>query len=149
MLRGHAVFELDGDRVDAQAGTLVFAPPHTRRSASAVEGGTMIICWRARRERRTRRAAGNCGPRSPPSIRRASTPRSRTAWSPLSQSLRSIQCCFQPRLLRRLQCGRTSDALDHLRHAVEMSEEFRDSAKADSDLDALHDEPTFRQLIHG
>ena len=27
VLRGHAVFELDGDRVDAPAGTLVFAPP--------------------------------------------------------------------------------------------------------------------------
>ena len=27
VLRGHAVFEIDGDRVDAPAGTLVFAPP--------------------------------------------------------------------------------------------------------------------------
>jgi len=26
VLRGHAVFELDGDRLDAPAGTLVFAP---------------------------------------------------------------------------------------------------------------------------
>jgi hypothetical protein len=39
VLRGHAVFELDGDRVDAPAGTLVFAPPGTRRTASAVEDG--------------------------------------------------------------------------------------------------------------
>ena len=30
VLRGHAVFELDGDRIDAPAGTLVFAPPHTQ-----------------------------------------------------------------------------------------------------------------------
>ena len=45
------------------------------------------------------------------------------------------------------QCGRTSDALDHLRHAIEMSEEFRDSAKDDSDLDAIRDEPAFKQLI--
>src|ERR1700760_3830211 len=35
VLRGHAVFELDGDRVDAPAGTLVFAPPRTKRTASA------------------------------------------------------------------------------------------------------------------
>jgi hypothetical protein len=30
-----------------------------------------------------------------------------------------------------------------------MSEEFRDSAKEDSDLDAIRDEPAFKQLISG
>src|SRR5829696_929674 len=43
VLRGHAVFDIDGDRVDAPAGTLVFAPPRTRRTASAVEDGTTIL----------------------------------------------------------------------------------------------------------
>ena len=43
VLRGHAVFEVDGDRVDAPAGTLVFAPPRTKRVASATEEGTTII----------------------------------------------------------------------------------------------------------
>ena len=43
--------------------------------------------------------------------------------------------------------GRTGDALDHLRHAVEMSEEFRRSARDDSDLDPIRDEPAFKQLI--
>ena len=46
-------------------------------------------------------------------------------------------------------CGRTSDALDHLRHAIEMSAEFRDSAKDDFDLDPIRDEPAFKQLIDG
>jgi hypothetical protein len=36
----------------------------------------------------------------------------------------------------------------HVRHAVEMSEEFRASAKADFDLDAIRDEPAFKQLIN-
>ncbi len=43
VLRGHAVFELDGDGVDASAGTLVYAPPRTKRMASAKEEGTIII----------------------------------------------------------------------------------------------------------
>jgi quercetin dioxygenase-like cupin family protein len=149
VLRGHAVFELDGDRIDAPAGTLVFAPPHTRRSASAVEGGTMIILLE-----------GTPG--------KAYEARGWELWAPLAPLYQAgeyaevadrlvalvavapqypmlffnLACCES-------QCGRTSDALDHLRHAVEMSEEFRDSAKADSDLDALRDEPAFRQLIHG
>jgi len=57
-----------------------------------------------------------------------------------------------PMLFFNLACceslsGRTSDALDHLRQAVKMSEEFRHSAKADSDLDPIRDEPAYRQLI--
>lgn len=45
-------------------------------------------------------------------------------------------------------CGRSSDALDHLRHAIEMSEEFRHSATEDADLDPVRDEPVFTQLIN-
>ncbi len=43
--------------------------------------------------------------------------------------------------------GRTTDALAHLRHAIDMSEEFRVHAKLDSDLDAIRDQRAFRQLI--
>ena len=43
--------------------------------------------------------------------------------------------------------GRKTEALDHLRHAIEMSEEFRDSAADDWDLDPIRDEPAFAQLI--
>jgi hypothetical protein len=57
-----------------------------------------------------------------------------------------------PMLFYNLACcenlsGRTRDALDHLRHAIEMSAEFRDSAKDDSDLDPIRHEPAFNQLI--
>jgi hypothetical protein len=52
----------------------------------------------------------------------------------------NLACCES-------MCGRTSDALDHLRHAVEMSAEFRGSAKDDSDLDPIRHEPAFKQLI--
>src|SRR5712691_6369614 len=37
VLRGRAVFELDGDRVGAPAGTLVFARPGVKRTAVADE----------------------------------------------------------------------------------------------------------------
>ena len=78
VLHGHAVFELDGELFDAPAGTLVFAPPRTKRMASAKEDGTTIIAWKARREGRTRLVAGNFGLPSLRSTGRASTPRSPT-----------------------------------------------------------------------
>ncbi len=148
VLRGHAVFELDGDRVDAPAGTLVFAPPRTRRTASAVEEGTVIILLE-----------GTPG--------KAYEARGWELWAPLAPLYQAgeyaevaerlgalvVVAPQYPMLFFNLaccesRCGRTSDALDHLRHAVEMSEEFRDSAKNDFDLDAIRDEPAFRQLIH-
>ena len=41
--QGRAVFELDGDRVAAPAGTLVFAPPGVKRTAFAEEPETTLI----------------------------------------------------------------------------------------------------------
>jgi quercetin dioxygenase-like cupin family protein len=43
VLRGRATFTLDGDEVDAPAGTLVFARPGTRRGAVAAEDGTAVL----------------------------------------------------------------------------------------------------------
>jgi hypothetical protein len=43
--------------------------------------------------------------------------------------------------------GRTSDALEHLGRAVEMSEFFGAFAKQDSDFDPIRDEPAFERLI--
>jgi len=148
VLRGHAVFELDGDRVDAPAGTLVFAPPGTTRSASATQDGTTILALE-----------GTPG--------KAYEPRGWELWAPLAplyqagayieveDRLRALVAASPqyPMLFFNLACceslsGRTADALDHLRHAIEMSEEFRASAKADSDLDPIRDEPAFQQLIN-
>src|SRR4029079_11834955 len=42
VVRGRAIFELDGDRVPAPAGTFVFAPPGVKRTAFAEEAGTTV-----------------------------------------------------------------------------------------------------------
>jgi hypothetical protein len=147
VLRGHAEFELDGRLVDAPAGTLVFAPPRTKRKASAKEEGTIILALE-----------GTPG--------KGYVARGWELWAPLApryeageyaevaDRLRAVVAAAPqyPMLFYNLACceslcGRTSDALDHLRQAVEMSEEFRGSAKGDSDLDPIRDESAFKQLI--
>jgi tetratricopeptide (TPR) repeat protein len=55
-------------------------------------------------------------------------------------------------LLYNLACcesltGRAADALDHLRQAIDMTEQFRGFAKDDSDFDPIRDDPAFGQLI--
>jgi hypothetical protein len=43
--------------------------------------------------------------------------------------------------------GRTTDAIEHLRLAIERSERDRDLAKKDSDFDPIRDEPAFKELV--
>jgi tetratricopeptide (TPR) repeat protein len=147
VLRGHAVFDIDGDSVDAPAGTLVFAPPRTKRMASAQEEGTTVIAVEGNPEN-------------------AYEPRGWELWAPIAplyeageyaevaERLSAVVAASPqyPMLFFNLaccesRCGRTKDALGHLRLAIEMSEEFRDSAKADPDLDPIRDEPAFKQMV--
>ncbi len=147
VLHGHAVFELDGERVDAPAGTLVFAPPGTRRTASAAQDGTTVLL-----------VEGTPG--------KAYEARGWELWAPLAPLYEAgryaevadrlgalVAAAPQyPMLFYNLACceslcGRTSEALDHLRHAIEMSEEFRASASDDSDLDPLRPEPAFSRVV--
>ena len=147
VVRGHAVFELDGDRVDAPAGTLVFVPPRMKRTASAEEAETIIIALE-----------GTPG--------RAYEARGWELWAPLAPLYYAGEYTEVADRLRvlveaspqyamlfyNLACceslsGRTTDALDHLRQAIEMSQEFRDSAADDSDLDPIRADPAFEKLL--
>lgn len=50
VVRGRARFSIDGEEVDAPAGSLVFVPdPATRRSAKAEEPGTAVLYIGAKR----------------------------------------------------------------------------------------------------
>jgi hypothetical protein len=149
VLHGHAVFELDGDRVDAPTGTMVFAPPGVKRTAFAEEPGTTIIA-----------VGGTPG--------KAYALTGWELWAPLraqyekgeyvevADRLRPlVEANPQYALLSyNLAClesltGRTTDAVEHLRRAIDMSEQFRAFAKDDSDLDPIRDEPAFKELIGG
>jgi hypothetical protein len=55
-------------------------------------------------------------------------------------------------LLYNLACceslaGRTTDAIDHLRRAIDISDQPRAYAENDSDFDPIRDEPAFQELI--
>lgn len=145
--RGRAVFELDGERVDAPAGTFVFAPPGVKRTAFAEEPGTTIVA-----------IGGVPG--------KAYAPVGWELWAPLRRQyeageheavverLRPIVDAnpHYPLLAYNLAClesltGRTDDALGHLRQAIDGSEQFRDFAKGDTDLDAIRGEPAFEALV--
>lgn len=149
VLHGHAVFEIDGERVEAAAGTLISCPPRTRRSATAKEDRTTILA-----------VEGTPG--------KAYEARGWELWAPLAplygageyatvaDRLRVVvaEAPQYPMLWFNLACcesrtGRTGEALEHLQLAVGMSEEFRQHARHDADLDPIRDEPAFQRLVTG
>jgi hypothetical protein len=147
VLRGRAVFELDGDRVVAPAGSFVFARPGVKRTAVAEEPGTTIVAL-----------GGTPG--------KAYEPDGWELWAPLRPLYEAGEYAevadrgralveAHPQyaeLFYNLACceslaGRTTDAVDHLRHAINMSERVRAYAEDDTDLDPIRDEPAFRELL--
>ena len=147
VLRGRAVFELDGDRVPASAGAFVFVPPGVKRTAFAEEAGTSILVL-----------GGIPG--------KAFEPFGWEVWAPLNHlyaegryaeaadrgrelveahpqyagPLYNVACCES-------LAGRTSDAIEHLRRAIELSDGSRLHAEGDSDFDPIRDEPAFQELM--
>ena len=141
------MFEIDGDRVDAAAGTFVFAPPGVKRTAFAEEPDTTIIAL-----------GGTPG--------KAYEPEGWEVWAPLNPLYEAGEYAEAadrggalleahpqyPGLSYNVACceslaGRAADAVDHLRRAIDHSERFRSYAKEDSDFDPIRDEPAFKELI--
>jgi hypothetical protein len=54
--------------------------------------------------------------------------------------LYNVACC------ERL-AGRPADAIEHLRLAIDRSEQFRSYAESDSDFDPIRNEPGFKELV--
>jgi len=142
VLRGRARFELDGERVDAAAGTLVFLPdPATSRYAVAEEDGTIVLAlggkpdheisaweWRFRAQPLADAGEWEKG---------IALLRDGLAANPGDGGTLYDLACFEAQL------GRLDDAAQHLQEAVAARPEAREWAQDDRDLDALRERPDF------
>jgi tetratricopeptide (TPR) repeat protein len=148
VLRGRAAFELDGKRVDAPAGTLVMARAGVKRTAFAEEPGTTIIAiggipgkvyepvgWELWAPIRPLYEAGEYA-------EAADRGRELVEANPqYAELFYNVACCES-------LAGRKTDAIEHLRQAMALSEErVRAYAKDDSDFDPIRDEPAFKELV--
>jgi hypothetical protein len=150
VLRGRAVFELDGERRDAPAGTLVFVAPGVKRTAFAEEAGTAILAVGATPGRPYVAAGWEVWAEAYDAGRyEEAADRAREllddhpdyATQPRYATLVYNVACFES------LAGRRADAVEHLQQAVAMSDDLRELAKSDSDLDPIRDEPAVKQLV--
>ena len=145
--QGRARFELDGESVDAPAGTFVYCEPKVKRTAFAEEAGTTLIAL-----------GGTPG--------QAYQVSGWEYWAPLNALYRAgkyEEAADQGQALLKehpeypvipynLACcealaGRTEDAIEHLKMAIERREAMREFAAGDSDFDSIRDEPAFKDLV--
>ena len=147
VMRGHAVFELDGDRVDAPTGTLVFVPPGVKRTAFAEEAGTTVIAVGGTPGQAFELSGWELWAPFRPLYEAGEYAEVADRLAPLLENERQY-----PELFYNLACceslaGRTADAIGHLRLAIGLSERSREFAKGDSDFDPIRDEPAFEELV--
>ena len=141
---GRATFTLDGEAVDARAGTFVFVEPGTLRGAVAAEDGTTVVAIGGRRghaftpsgwewtfvagayQRQGRDDEALA-------VMREGVERNPDAWQGY-YNLASIEA----------QAGRHDEAVESLRRAAELApDEVSRYAATDSDLDPIRNDPRF------
>ena len=148
VVKGRATFTVDGENVDAPAGTFVFVhDPAAKRKAVAEESETTILV-----------AGGAPGEvytpphweRSAPALGYFATKEYDKAHDALMEAHGEFP--DDPTVLFNLACaesllGRTDDALAHLEQSIANDESFRELARTDTDFDAVREDPRFKQLV--
>jgi tetratricopeptide (TPR) repeat protein len=147
VVSGRAIFELEGEEVDATRGTLVFTPRGTRRTAVAAEPATTILVIDGTPGKAYDASGWELWAPLRPLYDRGEHAELRARLEDLIAANPQY-----PMLVYNLACseslsGRTADAIEHLRRAAGASEKLRADARNDSDFDPIRDEPSFKALI--
>ncbi len=144
VMAGRATFTLDGESLDAPAGTLVFlSDPSVKRKAVAEEDGTLVLAIGAQ--------PGIAYEPSPWEWYFAAMPAFREErWD---DAIALMQTGLEerpghPAILYNLACaesrgGRPLDALTHLRASIQADSKYADRAREDPDFDPIRREPGF------
>jgi hypothetical protein len=146
---GNATFEIDGETVEAPAGTYLYVAPEARRKATGdatvlVIGGTPGAAYQGfdwgeawRFQSASMEAYGE--QRYADAL---DAVREGLEVSPDNPGLHFNYACFAT------LAGDTSDEMfDHLRRSVELFPSFREQARTDTDLTAVRDDPRFEAAL--
>jgi hypothetical protein len=149
VLDGNATFEIDGETVEAPAGTFVFIRPEALRKATG--DGTVLAVGAARGEAYQAFDWGEAWSFHSDSMRAYGEQR-------YAHALEAVRAGLErnpdhPGLNYNYACfatlaGDTSDeTFDRLRRSVELLPGFREQARRDDDLAAVRDDPRFEEAL--
>jgi tetratricopeptide (TPR) repeat protein len=144
VLSGRVNFTVDGEAIDAPAGTLVFIrDPALRRSGIAAEAGSTVLAIGGE--------PGHAYEVSAWEYYFAAIPYAKAGeWDKARETVAEGLELFpdNPAILYNLACyeaqgGRREDALAHLIRSVELDPKYGEFAAKDEDLDSIRGEPGF------
>ena len=145
VMGGTATFEIDGETIEAPAGSLVHVQPTAKRKATAKEEGTTILV--------VGNTPGKAYEPEPEEWGEAMAAYNKGDYEEaLAKQLVVVEKqpknpvahfnagCFAAR------AGHADDAIEHLRRAVEISEGVKELMASDEDLDSIREDPRFAEL---
>jgi len=144
-VNGAATFEIDGEPVEAAAGSLVYVQPTATRKATATEEGTTILVVGGVPGRAYEPAPEEAGEALvaynaadyETAIAKQLVVAEKRPDDPVAHFNAG---CFAAR------AGRADDAIEHLRRAVELNERIKDLISTDEDLDGIRADQRFAEL---
>jgi hypothetical protein len=149
VLDGKATFEVDGEAVEAPAGTLVFVGPESRRKATG--DGTVLAVGATPGKAYEGIDWGEAWPFHNESMKAYGEERYADALEAVRGALERVPdhaglhynyACFAT------MAGETGDeTFAHLRRSVELLPRFREDARHDDDFAAVRDDPRFEEAL--
>ena len=149
VLDGSATFEIDGETVDAPAGTFVFVRPDARRKATGE--GTVLALGATPGEAYQALDWGDAWRFHRDSLTAYGEQRYADALEAVRNGLEHVP--DHPGLHYNYACfatlaGETGDeTFSHLRRSVELLPRFREDARRDDDLAAIRDDSRFDEAV--
>ena len=149
VLEGNATFEIDGETIDAPAGTFVYVPPNARRKATGE--GIVLAVGATQGEAYQGLDWGDAWPFHRDSMAAYGEQRYADALESVRRGLEHTP--DHPGFHYNYACfatlaGETGDAtIEHLRRSVELFPPFREQARRDDDLAAVRDDPRFEEAL--
>jgi tetratricopeptide (TPR) repeat protein len=145
VLDGAATFEIDGESIEAPAGSLVHVQPTAKRKATAKDAGTTILVVGG--------TPGKAYEPPPEEAREAFAAYGKGDYKTAIAKQRIVvekrpddpvahfnAGCFAAR------AARADEAIEHLRRAVELNDRVKELVATDEDLDTIRDDPRFADL---
>jgi tetratricopeptide (TPR) repeat protein len=145
VLEGAATFEIDGESVDAPAGTFVHVQPAAKRKASATAEGTTIVV-----------VGGTPGKAYEPAPEEAGEAFAAYGAADYETAIAKQLVVIEKRPNDPVahfnagcfaaRAGRADEAIQHLRRAVELNSRIKELMATDEDLDSIRDDGRFAEL---
>jgi tetratricopeptide (TPR) repeat protein len=144
VIEGRATFTLDGQEIDAPAGTIVFVnEPGTQRKAVAAEPSTTVLAVGAKPGEAYKPVGWEWSSEAFPFFGSGEPERAYELLAAANEEHPDAASVLYNLACAEALLGKGDEALEHVRRAVELYPDFAKYARDDSDFDTIRDRPEF------